>query len=157
MSAAPLIDTHNKNTSSVTTVDANSKRIEKKTTFECTLRHPVDLSSCRGSQQAVESRKQQRYEQQQHGVRTSDPPLRDDDNKQTDRRHAERVGRGCRGAEDESGRQRLQLPVIWLLSAIASCLPPPDSLGSPPHCGAGHLSASSLGGTIGAGSAPQYI
>lgn len=57
-----------------------SKRTDKKTTFERTLGHPVDLSPCRGSQQAAESRKQQRYEQQQHGVRTSDPPLRDDDN-----------------------------------------------------------------------------
>lgn len=42
-----------------------------KNTFQCTLGHPVDLSACWGSQQAVEYQKQQRY-QQQHGVRASE-------------------------------------------------------------------------------------
>lgn len=44
-----------------------------------------------------------------------------------------------------------------MFSTIASSLPPPDSLGSLPHCGAGHLSLSLLGGTIGAWSCPSYI
>lgn len=39
----------------------------------------------------------------------------------------------------------------------AGRLPPPDSVGSLPHCGAGHLSPSLLGGTIGAWSCPSYI
>ena len=43
----------------------------EKCTFERTLGHPVDLSTCRGPQQATQPREQQ-WSQQQHGVSASD-------------------------------------------------------------------------------------
>lgn len=48
------------------------KRKMFKNTFKCTLGHPVDLSACWGSKQAVEHHQHQRY-QQQHGDRASEP------------------------------------------------------------------------------------
>ena len=50
----------------------NSYKRFRENTFECTLGHPVDLPTCWGTQQTVQPRKQKWYQQQQHGVRTSD-------------------------------------------------------------------------------------
>lgn len=127
----------------------------RKITFECTLGHPVDLSTCRGSQgQAVESHKQQWY-QQQHGVRASDLHS----TVTTSRQAGDTLNdqKGCRDAGAEARLQCFQVLVVWLFSAILNWLRPPDSLDSLPHCGAGHLSVSLLRGTIGAWSGPWYI
>lgn len=125
-------------------------------TFECALGHPVDLSTCRGAQQAVQPHKQQGYEQQQqHDVRASD--LRSTVVTGRPPRDLQDGRRGCRLAGDETGLQSFHVLIVWWLYAIIDCLPPPDSLGSLPHCGAGHLSASLLRGTIEAWSGPWNI
>lgn len=101
-----------------------------KSTFQCTLGHPVDFSTCWGSEQQVQPREQQRYEQQ-HGVRTSDV-LRD---VKTNRPAGEHVGK------PEEDAEVLEMRPAFCGGLTLSGGSPPVSLGSLPHCGAGHLSA----------------